>query len=181
VAPFNVHTHQTFYETLPTRTLPWLFLSLVFTIALFIPIVGSILAIKLAVYLLLLLSVLCLVKAAVIKQAVVTLQDDGMVLRGLRPGIWKIFKLWVSEYIPDEKILSIEIGYLRRKTFFGLVSYPPGELSGGAMFQMFLWANYDKHGRKKELYYPHFKNVANFMELIKCLESRYGSKVEKHL
>ncbi|HEX3720564.1 MAG TPA: hypothetical protein VH595_21645 [Verrucomicrobiae bacterium] len=176
-----MNADKTFYETTAAKVVPWIFLSLISIIALFVPIVSSIFAIKIAVYLVLLFSILCLIKSAVTKRAVVTLQDDGIILRGVRPGIWKLFQRWITERIDDTSVSLIRIGYLREKQLGQLFSLPPGESSKGAMFQMFLWVKYDNHGCKRELYYPHLKNVSRFMELIQSLESRYGSKVEKHL
>jgi hypothetical protein len=173
-----MNANRTFYETLLARALPWVSLSLIFAIALFIPIVDSTFAIKVAVYLLLLSSILYLVKSIVTKPAVITLQADGIILRGVRPGTWKLFQRWFTERIDDTSVTRIRIGYLREKYLGGLVSLPPGEPSKGARFQMFLWVNYDNHGHPEELYYPHLKNVGNYMDLIKLLESRYGSKVE---
>jgi hypothetical protein len=174
-------THKTFYETLAARTVHWIFLLFVCVIALFIPIVRSIHAIKFSVYLVFLLSALFLVKSIATRRAVVTLEANGMVLRGVRPGIWKLFQRWVVERIDDSSVNLIRVGYLRDKTLGGLVSYPPGEPSKGAVFQMFLWVKYNSNGRQMEIYYPHLKNVSGFIELINCLESRYGSKVEKSL
>jgi hypothetical protein len=174
-------TNQTFYETLSAKALPWVFLLLILVIALFVPIVRSIFAVKVMVSLFLLLIVLCLIKSVFIRRPVITLQNDGIVLRGVRPGIWKLFQRWVTERIDDANVTLIRIGYLREKHFNGLISWPPGEPSKGAMFQMFLWIKYNSHGHEENLYYPHLKNVADFMDLIKTLESRYGSKVEKRL
>jgi hypothetical protein len=143
--------------------------------------VEGIFAVKVTVCLLLLFSCLALVKSATTKQPVITFQRDGIVMRGVRPGAWKLFQGWVTERIDDASVTLIRIGYLRESHLGGLVSLPPGEPSKAATFQMFLWIKYVFQDHEKELYYPHLKNVRHFLELIQLLESRYGSKVEKHL
>jgi hypothetical protein len=170
-----------FFENLVTRLIPWVLFILISIMGSFIPFVHSHRPLKVGVCVICLLSALFVVKALFVERPVVVLKEGGVVFRGLRPGIWKIFKFWVSDYIADEQILSIEVGYLRGKAFFGLVSYPPGELSGAAIFQVFLWVKYIRKGREMEIYYPHLKNISQFTELIKCLESRYGPKVEKFM
>jgi hypothetical protein len=106
---------------------------------------------------------------------------DGIVIRGVRPGIWKLFQLWIVERIEDSNISLIRVGYIRDKKLGGLVSYPPGEPSKGAVFQMFLWIKYRKEGIERDIYYPHLKNIEDYLKLIKLLEDHYGTKVEKSL
>ncbi len=95
--------------------------------------------------------------------------------------MWKPFQRWVVERIDDASVIRVRLGYLRERYAGGLVSWAPGEPSKGGMFQMFLWITYDSGGSQRELYYPHLKNVRNDIDLITCLEARYGQKVEKHL
>ena len=159
----------------------WLFLLFICLIALCIPIVRSTPAVQFSVYLAIILSILFLVRSIIIKRVVVAFEDNGLVLRGLRPGIWKLFQRWVVEHIDDASVDSIRVGYLRDKRLGGIVSYPPGEPSKGAIFQIFLWVKYKSKQGQMEIYYPHLKNVSRYMDLINCLESRYGSKVEKSL
>jgi hypothetical protein len=177
----NMSTSKTFYETLLAKAVPWILLVFICLIALFIPIVNSIHTLKCAAYVLLLLSLFCLVKSTFTRRAVVRLDANGIVVRGVRPGIWRWFQSSVVERIDDESVNLIRIGYLRDKHLGGVVSWSTDVPSNAANFYMFLWVKYNKHGREMEIYYPHLKNVGEFTELIKCLESRYGSKVEKHL
>jgi hypothetical protein len=172
---------RNFCENLVTRIIPWLLCLGISMIGSCIPLLQSNHVVIVSLSLIFVLSVLGCIKAIFVNHPVVVLKEGGMVLRGLRPGMWKIFKCWVVERIDDSSVNLIRVGYLRDKMLGGLVSYPPGELSGGAVFQMFLWVKYNRNGREMNIYYPHLKNISGFMELINCLETRYGSKVEKSL
>jgi hypothetical protein len=170
---------QVFYETIVARTIPWALLMVISVIGLFVPIEHS--SFKITVYVVLALSIVLTIRGVFAKRPVVELSMDGIVMRGVRPGMWKLFQLWIVERIEDANISLIRVGYIRDKRLGGLFSYPPGEPSKGAVFQMFLWIKYRKEGVERDIYYPHLKNVANYPQLIKLLEDHYGPKLEKSL
>ncbi len=175
-------TSQSFRENVFSRVVPPVTFLCICVLSLLTPIAQTTEAIRASIYLALAVSAFFLVRAAVSQPpVVVVVKDDGLVFRGVRPGVWKLFQRWHVQRIGDQQILSIRIGYLRERILRGLLAYPPGEPSRAAAFQMFLWVTYLDNGLQREIYYPHLKNVARFRELIELLESRYGTKVEKHL
>jgi len=161
------------------RTIPWAILMVISIIGLFVPIEHS--SFKITVYVVLVISIVLTMRGAFVKRPVIELGTDSMVIRGVRPGMWKLFQLWIVERIEDANISLIRVGYIRDKRLGGLFSYPPGEPSKGAVFQMFLWIKYRKEGIEKDIYYPHLKNVTDYPQLIKLLEHHYGAKVEKSM
>jgi len=176
-----MNSPTTFYETLLARTISWLFLIVICAIALILPFFRSSRVLTLGVYIAAVFALLCLFKNIFFKRIVVSLEPGRIMLLGLRPGMWKLFQRWIVERIDDKDIVAIKVGYLRERRLGGMLSYPSGEPSKAAIFQMFLWVKYRNGGREKNIYYPHLKNVSRFVDLIACLEARYGSKVEKHL
>jgi hypothetical protein len=121
-----------------------------------------------------------LVKGLVIKRPVLILKETSLILRGVRPGRWKLFQLSVTKEVKDDALSLIRLGYIREKIADGLLSYPPGEPSRNAIFQSFLWLKYVEGGKTRDLYYPHTKNIANHRLLMQLLTQKYGDKVELH-
>lgn len=174
-------TNNIFRETILASAIPWVCLAAIAAMAPIIPAVRSNSVAEAVAYVLLAACAVMVARSLFVRQIVLDLQDGCIILRGVRPGMWKLFQRWVVERIEDSKVIRVRIGYLRERYAGGLISWAPGEPSKGGMFQMFLWVTYGNGGSQSELYYPHLKNVANYTALIACLESRYGDKVEKHL
>ena len=169
---------QIYYENLIARTQLWVVFLAVGLVGCFVPLIQVSAAFKLTVYGGLLLGCAGLIKGLFVKRPVAILDEQSMVLRGVRPGTWKLFQCWKVKQVANEDIVSIRLGYIREKQFHGLIQYPPGEPSRNAIFQMFFWLDYLENGRPRSLYYPHLKNIADYQCLVKVLKGRYGTKVE---
>lgn len=152
---------------------------LVFLIALAIPVVQESASAKIGVYIALTVSIGFFFYSASSNAAVVVLDKDSLVIRGVKPGIWKLFQLWHVTRVADQDIVSIKLGYLREE-LGSRFNYTPGEPSRNAAFQVFLWITYREDGVDKDIYYPHIKNIKGFEDLATLLEARYGQKVQKN-
>jgi hypothetical protein len=168
-----------FYERLIPRIQLWIILLVLGVLGLLIPLFSSNAAFRLAVYAVFLLGFVGLIRGVLVKRPVVVLDEKEMVLRGVKPGFLKVFQRWFVERIGDNDIISIRLGYIREK-IAKVILYPPLSVpSNTASFYMFFWVKSTKNGKQRDLYYPHLKDVDNYRELVKSLESRYGAKVEK--
>jgi hypothetical protein len=164
------------------RILPWLLIGAGCCVGLFFPLSQESQKFRTALIVAVALCCLLLLRLLIVKPSpVVILDDDSVVIRGVKPGVWKLFQLWHTKRIKDEEILSIRMGYLRGKKRFILFRHPPGEPSRNAMFQLFLWITYIERGDQKEIYYPHMKSIKHYDRLVEHLQSRFGSKCEENL
>ncbi len=165
-----------FYESLVSRITPWVLLQIVCILAFITPLIQTNTALKILVLSIFGLATIALLRALIVKHPSLIFEERGIVLRGVRPGAGKLFQCWVSDSIKDQDITSVRIGYIREKRL-----PPSGEPSRNARFQMFLWFKYAKDGKELELYYPHLKNIKNYVDLIGCVRARFGSKCEEWL
>lgn len=170
---------RAFCENLIARTQLWILFLVIGVVGIFVPLFQSSEAFRLTVYGVFLLAGVGLIRGLFLKRPVAILDEGGLILRGVRPGMWKLFQSWKVRRVADENIRSIKLGYIREKKLGGLISYPPGEPSRNAVFQMFFWLDYLENGHPESLYYPHLKNIAKYRDLVEILEGRYGAKVEK--
>jgi len=122
------------------------------------------------------ISVASVIKQVVLRNPVIDLGDDFLVIRGVRPGAWKLFQLWRTETIRLDEIVHVQAGYLRTSNPIGLKLPPVGEPSRNAVFQYFLWIHYLKAGKRQEIYYPHFKSVQNYKAALSLLRERVGDQ-----
>jgi hypothetical protein len=122
-----------------------------------------------------------LVRSLFARRPVVVMGEGFILIRGVRPGAWKLFQLWRTENIPDRDVVSVRIGYLRKQLFGNLVEVVPGEPSRGAVLQAFLWIDFLQGGVHKSVYYPHIMNICRFDELIALLTARFGVRVENRM
>jgi hypothetical protein len=170
-----------FHESIVARILPWALLQAICILAFITPLAEEFVPLKVFVMLSFGLVTFLQLKAFGISNPVLILDENRLVLRGVRPGFWKLFQRWITDTINDADITSVRIGYIREKRF-GLYNAPPlGEPSRNKRFQMFLWIKHNKNGEEVELYYPHLKNVKDYKSAIECLRARFGSKYEEWL
>jgi len=149
-------------------------------VSLAIPIVRETTALRLGVYTALAIAVFAVLRCLVFRKPVLELRGGEVVIRGVRPGLWKLFQMPRTETIAYEEIMRVRAGYLRNR-YFGLLSLPPpGEPSRNSIFQYFLWIEYSRNGRQCEIYHPHFKLVARYMDALADLRERLGAKFEQH-
>jgi len=165
-----------FYESLVARATPWVLLQVVCFLALITPLFQTNAPLKIVDLLVFGLATIALFRAVLIKHPALVFEEKSVVLRGLRPGEWKLLQCWVTDSINDQDITSVRIGYIREKRL-----PPSGVPSRNARFQMFLWIKYMKEGKEAELYYPHLKNIKNYKDLIECVRARFGSKCKEWL
>jgi len=168
-----------FYEKVAARLGPPVIIGLICVIALFFPIFAVNAVLRCLLISVFVFGFVLAIKEAFYARPVIVFEENGILFRGVRPGKWKLFQLWVTEQISDITVSSVRIGSLREKAFGGTLTYTPGEPSKGARFQVFLWIKYKKCGKDMDLYYPHLINVSDYRALIVSLEKRYGSRVEK--
>ena len=157
---------QVFYETIMARTIPWAILMVISIIGLFVPIEHS--SFKITVYVVLVISIVLTMRGAFVKRPVIELGTDSMVIRGVRPGMWKLFQLWIVERIEDAEYKPIRVGYIRDKRLGGLFLTRPENPRRVGCSKCFFWIKYRKEGIEKDIYYPHLKNVANYHNLSSC-------------
>ncbi len=170
-----------YYEDLFSRSVPWLLILMACVLALLFPLSQELTSFRTAVLLGLALSLLAVLKLLFVKpRPVMILEDGSFVIRGVKPGAWKLFQRWFIERIDDKCVVSIRMGYLRGKGRSILFRLPPGEPSRNAIFQLFLWVTYTERGEEKEIYYPHLKNIKDYRDLAERLRIRFGPKCQEN-
>jgi hypothetical protein len=107
----------------------------------------------------------------------IILDGSSIVVKGVRPGWWKLFQRSTWVRISDHDIEDIRIGRIREDWLFGLKTPPAGEPSKGAAFQNFLWIRYTSAGGRHEIYYPEIYDIQSSKLLVSRLKERFGGKV----
>jgi hypothetical protein len=98
---------------------------------------------------------------------VVVFETGGILIKGVRPGWWKLFQRWNWVRINDEHVEGMKLP-------------PIGEPSRGGFFQNFLWIHYKSGNGDSEIYYPNIYDIQNSNVLIAQLKERFGEKVKTY-
>lgn len=143
-----------------------------------IPLFQANLILRSTVIICLALTCLWLVRVILVNKPVLIIYQDAIFLRGVRPGIWKLFQLWHNEKVSLDEIVKIRSGKIREDFIFGLKVPPFGEPSRNACFQKFLWLTYKRNGETKEIYYPHTSQIKNLDDALESLKNLKQGCVE---
>ncbi len=165
-----------FYEGVISRLVaPSLFIGMG-CFSLIVPLVRDSRVLTLGVYLIIAISTGTLVKQLAWGKPVLQLRAEEIVIRGVRPGVWKLFQFWRTETIKLSEIVRVRAGYLRSTIPLNLNIPPVGEPSRNSLFQFFLWIDYVRNGRNCEIYYPHFKSVGRYRAALTMLREMVGNE-----
>ncbi len=110
----------------------------------------------------------------------VVFETGSILIKGLRPGWWKLFQRWIWVRVSDEQVEDIRIGRIREDSVLGMKLPPIGEPSKASSLQNFLWIRYKSSGRSCEIYYPEIYDIQNAKLLIAKLKERLGEKVKTY-
>jgi hypothetical protein len=110
----------------------------------------------------------------------VVFETGTILIKGVRPGWWKLFQRWTWVRISDEYVEDIRVGRIRENSLLGMKSPPIGEPSRGASLQNFLWIRYKSGNGDSEIYYPEIYDIQNAKALIAKLKERFGEKVKTY-
>src|SRR4051794_23036133 len=103
-----------FYESLFSRSVPGLLLTIACAVALLFPLANDVILFRISALVGLVLSLFAVLKSLFFKpRPVMVLEEGKFEIRGVKPGAWKLFQRWRVKKIDDECVISIKMGYLR--------------------------------------------------------------------
>ena len=105
-------------------------------------------------------------------QAAIVIEEDALILRGVRPGAWKLFQMWHRVRVKYANIAAVRICYGES----GLGQGHKVEPSRNSRFQLFLWIEYLDEENMEQIYFPHMKNIKDYEMAIDQLKIQLGDR-----
>jgi hypothetical protein len=170
-------TQYEYHEKVLLKLLPFILTQAVLGLGIISPFVREFESIRWLLAFLILAIVFFEIRVVLDKRPVLVITDEGIVLKGLKPGFYKPLQFWYQETIPTGDIISIKVGKIREDIGFGVKLPPLNTPSSTVTSQKFLWVKYCKAGKEAELYYPHISAIKNFGDALTRLQRLAGNKL----